>query len=294
MLERDLQDNTMPIDAGRKAAWVFSESDFDSIASLAKTYFGLNLSRTKLALIQSRLGQRMRQLGLDSFSQYMQRLEGPSAKDERTKLLSALTTNVTHFFREQHHFDALRATVLPPLLEKAAAGQRVRIWSAGCSKGPEPYSLAMTLLDMCPDVASMNVKILATDIDPDVIETAKTGQYPAAEFEGVPKDLRAKFVTGARRDDEAGTVTQNAQSLITFGVLNLIEPLPFGGPFDLIFCRNVTIYFDRDTQAKVWRTFSDVMTPQGHLFIGHSEHLTGEAKPDFNKIGFTMYQRAGM
>ncbi|MFT6025270.1 MAG: chemotaxis protein methyltransferase CheR [Ascidiaceihabitans sp.] len=272
--------------------WTFSQSDFDSIAQIAKTYFGLSLSRSKMALIQSRLGQRMKQLGLTHFAQYLERLQGPAAKDERTELLSVLTTNVTRFFREQHHFDVLRSTILPPLLKAAAAGQRVRFWSAGCSTGPEAFSLAMIIMDMCPTANSLNLKILATDIDPLVITTAKTGQFPDAELGGIPQELRAKFLKGTAQSG-VEEITGNVQSLITFGVLNLIDPLPFQGPFDVVLCRNVAIYFDRDTQSKVWRAFSDVMAPEAHLFIGHSEHLTGSAKADFTKAGFTMYQRLG-
>lgn len=272
--------------------WAFTESDFDSVAQIAKTYFGLALSRSKMALIQSRLGQRMKHLGLSSFSEYLTRLEGPTAKDERTELLSVLTTNVTHFFREKHHFDALRSKMLPPLLAAAKAGARVRIWSAGCSTGPEAFSIAMTILDMCPDAPKLNVKILATDIDPVVIETAKRAQFPEPDFVDIPQSLRAKYIQKTNQTG-LGELAEQVRSMITFGVLNLIEPLPFQGPFDLILCRNVAIYFDRDTQSNVWQTFSDVMAPGGHLFIGHSEHLTGPAKAHFSKVGFTMYQRIG-
>ncbi|WP_390915391.1 CheR family methyltransferase [Pseudosulfitobacter sp. SM2401] len=295
MLNRETQTQRGEVltEMSGRDAWTFSQADFESIAQIAKTYFGLNLSRSKMALIQSRLGQRMKQLGMSSFSDYLVRLQGPLAKDERTELLSVLTTNVTHFFREQHHFDALRNTILPPLLKAAAEGQRVRLWSAGCSTGPEAFSLAMTILDLCPAAKTWDLKILATDIDPIVIETAKVAQFPQAELDGIPRELQTKYVTETGPSG-VGEIKGNVRSMITFGVLNLIDPLPFHGPFDVVLCRNVAIYFDRDTQTKLWRTFSDVMAPGGHLFIGHSEHLTGAAKSEFSKTGFTMYQRKGV
>jgi chemotaxis protein methyltransferase CheR len=272
--------------------WVFSDADFDNIADIAKTYFGLSLSRSKMALIQSRLGQRMRHIGVQNFAAYMDRLQGSNAQDERTELLSVLTTNVTQFFREKHHYDTLRQTILPPLLSAAQAGARVRFWSAGCSTGPEAFSLAMIILEMCPQAGDLDLKILGTDIDPIVIEAARTAQFPQEELRYIPEELRAKYVDEAGKP-ERGVITENVQSMITFNVLNLIDPLPFKGPFDVILCRNVAIYFDRDTQAKLWWTFADVLAPGGHLFIGHSEHLKGSAKAEFSKTGFTMYRRLG-
>ena len=153
-----------------------SAEDFAKIASVAQEHFGLSLSQSKKSLIQSRLRKRMVKLDLANFSEYLQRLDGPEAESERTKLLSVLTTNITHFFRESEHFETLQNELLEPLVCAARRGQRIRLWSAGCSTGQEAYSIAMTVLNLCPEASQLDIKILGTDIDPVVVEKAKEGK----------------------------------------------------------------------------------------------------------------------
>lgn len=268
----------------------FSHADFVDISGFALKHFGLSLSESKIPLIASRLTKRLKALQLDDFAAYREVLHTETNGAERAELLSTLTTNVTHFFREMHHFDYLRDEVLPSALEAAKAGKRVRLWSAGCSTGQEPFSIALTLLEACPEAASYDIKILATDIDPVVVETAKVAVYTDEELGPVPDDLRRRFTTVV--SDERFKIADAARSLVTFGALNLIEPLPVSGPFDAIFCRNVAIYFDRPTQQAVWQKLTSVLSHNGTLFIGHSERMSGPAEAQLNNSGITTYRRS--
>jgi chemotaxis protein methyltransferase CheR len=265
----------------------FSDADFHTIADLAMRDFGLHLTLAKRDLVYSRLLKRLRGLGLDSFTDYCNLLTSPQGEAERTAMLSALTTNVTHFFREDHHFKLLREVALPPLIKLAREGGRVRIWSAGCSAGQEPYSLAFTVLGLCPEAAKLNLRILATDVDTEILAKAERGTYPEEERKAVPEALR-RFIEPAQGGFAIGPA---ARELITFGKLNLIENWPISGPFQVIFCRNVAIYFDKATQARLWARFGDLMSPEGHLCIGHSERVAGPAEQMFRTVGVTAYQR---
>ncbi|SPH27394.1 Chemotaxis protein methyltransferase [Ascidiaceihabitans donghaensis] len=271
--------------------WELSQSDFEYVSDLARAKFGLDLSDAKRSLIYSRLAKRMKALEYTEFSQYLTRLNGPDAKIEMGELLSVLTTNITHFFREEHHFHTLETKVLPQLIEAARAGGRVRLWSAGCSSGQEPFSMAMVVLNMFPDVAKYDFKILATDIDPVVVQSGMRATYSKSELDGLPKELRDKFMKQEPGLKKGLRVTQNVQDLVTFRILNLIEPLPMHGPFDAVFCRNVTIYFDKATQANVWDQICKVMRSGAYLFIGHSERISGPATRSMKKEGFTTLRK---
>ena len=266
----------------------FSDADFKVIADLAMRDFGLNLTSAKRDLVYSRLLKRLRVLGLEDFREYCALISGPQGGDERNAMLSALTTNVTHFFREEHHFKLLREQALPGLIKTAKEGGRVRIWSAGCSAGPEPYSMAFTVLSMFPEAARANFRILATDVDPEILKKAEAGIYPEEERKGIPEAFN-------RFTEPAGpgkfTIGRAARELITFGRLNLIEDWPISGPFQVIFCRNVAIYFDKPTQSRLWARFGDMLSPGGHLCIGHSERVLGPAEQMFKAVGITAYQR---
>jgi chemotaxis protein methyltransferase CheR len=274
-----------------EVSWTLEQNDFEEVAQIARQYFGLALNESKKSLIQARLTRRMEALGLSEFSQYLNRLNGSHGVAERQELLSVLTTNVTHFFREDHHFKTLREDILPGLMARARAGGRVRIWSAGCSTGQEPYSIAMTVLDMFPDAGSLDFKILATDIDPVVVEKAQSGSYTPAELEGLPAELSKAFVTTQAASSAQLLIKEDVKKMVTFKVLNLIEPLPVAGPFDAIFCRNVTIYFDRETQAHVWGELCAVLDDNAFLFIGHSERISGQLAGKMQKEGFTTYRK---
>lgn len=274
--------------AGRD--YPLTDADFAAIARIAHDAFGLALADGKRTLVYSRLARRLRAHGLPDFAAYVALLTGPGWEEERGPFLSALTTNTTHFFREAHHFELLRNRLLPPLIARARAGGRVRIWSAGCSSGQEPYSIAMTLRDLCPDIGRHDLRILATDIDPDIVARARAATYPADEVTPLPADLRDRHFRPAGKPGRMA-IHPDTAALVTFGVLNLIEPLPFRGPFDIIFCRNVVIYFDAGTRDKVWTSFDAVLAAEGALILGHSERLTGPVAGGFQSIGITAYAR---
>jgi len=265
----------------------FTDADFAVIAQLAGRDFGLHLTSAKRDLVYSRLLKRLRALGLDQFSAYCSLITGPQGAEERMAMLSALTTNVTHFFREEHHFRILRERALPPLIQAARDGARVRLWSAGCSAGQEPYSLAFTMLALCPDAVQLNLRILATDVDSQVLARAEQGCYPAEELDAIPGPMR-RFVD---RSGDSFAIGEQARKLVTFGPLNLIQPWPMAGPFDVIFCRNVAIYFDKPTQARLWARFAGIMAPGAVLCIGHSERIAGPSEAMFRSVGVTTYQR---
>ncbi len=272
-----------------------SEADFAALSRIVHQESGINLTASKKGLVVSRLGKRLRALGLSDFGAYCRYLRGDGGAEERGRMISALTTNVTRFFREDHHFTALRETVLPPLLEGAAHGRRVRLWSAGCSTGEEPYSLAITLLELMPEATRHDIRILATDIDPQVITTAKAGVYPPEATAALTNDQRRRHFCEGGADAPAGSlqVAAGPRSLVSFGIVNLVGPWPFRGPFDVILCRNVVIYFDSATQQQLWQRYAEVLTPGGHLFIGHSERLARSVGPLFVNEGITHYRKSG-
>ncbi len=270
------------------ASLSIADRDFSALAKLVHDECGIVLADAKKGLVVSRLTRRLRELNLSDFGQYCRLLQSVQGADERAKLISALTTNVTKFFREDHHFRSLEKQILPELVEKAKRRGRVRIWSAGCSTGEEPYSIAMELLDACSNALSLDIRILATDIDPQVIATANTGRYSEAAVSGVPVCRRSRYFTVC---DGSFEVTPPLRELVTFAQLNLVGQWPFHGPFDVIFCRNVVIYFDNATQETLWQRFAGLIPPSGHLLIGHSERLGRAAERYFTTNGITQYRR---
>ena len=266
-----------------------SQEDFNRIASRVQDDYGIQLPQAKKELVYSRLLRRVRSLGFSNFGAYCDHVESVAGLPERTEMLSALTTNVTHFFRERHHFDLLSSLVLPPLVEAARRGARVRLWSAGCSSGQEPYSLALTLLSICPDAARFDIRILATDIDPKMIALGQKACYPAAERAAIGEPLVSRF-TEADPLGEGFRISEAARALVTFAPLNLIGDWPLRGPFDAIFCRNVAIYFSASTQERLWQRFVAVTRPGAHLFIGHSERIIGPAEARLENVGITAYR----
>ncbi|RDC74532.1 chemotaxis protein [Rhodovulum sp. 12E13] len=267
---------------------------FDTIAARAHREAGLVLPRDKAPMVLARIGKRLRASGHATLAEYCAFLDSEAGVEERRELIYTLTTNVTSFFREQHHFDGLRERILPGLVERARAGGRVRLWSAGCSSGQEPYSLAMVVLDALPEAARCDLRILATDIDPYVLAEARKAVYPEAQVEPVPEAMRRRFLEPApgRDGTRAWRVAEPARSLVAFRELNLLKEWPMRGRFDAIFCRNVVIYFDRETQRCLWERFAAALAPGGHLFLGHSERIDTAATDAFRVVGTTMYQRA--
>lgn len=278
--------------AGREALvegeFVFTAEDFRHIAQTLHAHAGIALSEGKAALVYSRLAKRLRVLGLRSFRDYCALIDGVEGVDERQAMMAALTTNVTRFYREPHHFDHLRDRVMPELAAKARAGGRVRLWSAACSNGQEPYSMAMTVLDVLPEAAELDVRILATDIDPNMVAEGAAGVYSDDLLAPVPTASRKHFtpVAGAPGRFSADATLRR---LVAFKELNLIGDWPMRGRFDVIFCRNVVIYFDDATQERVWGRFTPILNPGGVLYIGHSERVTGPAAQQLQPAGLTTY-----
>lgn len=269
-----------------------SDAQFDFFRDLAKTHAGITLPDYKRNMVYRRVSKRLMKLGLRDFSIYCNVLSGPNAAAELVFFINALTTNKTEFFRENHHFEHLSSVTLPGLkkpLEKAGE-RRLRIWSAGCSSGQEPYSIAMTLSESFTDLARWDAKILATDIDTDMVELGRQGIYPGTEIRSIPPSLRQKYVEPLLGDDESGRMNQGQRSLITFNQLNLHGQWPLKGRFDVIFCRNVIIYFDKPDQVKLFDRYANLLRDDGYLYIGHSESLY-KVTERFRSIGQSIYQK---
>ncbi|MEO1043516.1 MAG: protein-glutamate O-methyltransferase CheR [Pseudomonadota bacterium] len=264
---------------------------FHSIAALVEREAGIQLQTSKILMVGSRISKRLKALSIDSFEDYLEFLNSSDSGIELKELINVLTTNVTAFFREQHHFDDFENAVLPSLIERARAGDRIRIWSAGCSIGAEPYSLALVINKHFQDASSHDFKILATDIDHDCLNKAIAGRYPREQIDSeIPPHFRAKF---RDVDDDSVEVCSTIKKLITVRKLNLIRPWPFKGRFATIFCRNVVIYFGADLTNQMWSQFTERLEPEGRLYIGHSERVKGSALDHLKPVGITTYQRNG-
>jgi len=262
----------------------FTKRNFDQIASFLRERTGIALNEAKAALVYSRLAKRLRLLGIPDFDTYCHFIETAPGAGEQHEMINALTTNVTRFFREPHHFDHLRKEVAPRLIAAAKAGKKVRLWSAACSSGEEPYSMALTLLDVFPDAGRHNVRILATDIDAKVVARARVGLYRDDAVTPIPASMRDRWMV---REQDGWRFGDAARALVTFNELNLIGDWPMKGRFDVIFCRNVVIYFEEDTQSVLWSRFKQVMAPDARLYIGHSERIE---TPGFESAGLTIYK----
>ncbi len=250
-----------------------SDAEFNQISSLVKSLAGINLHEGKKELVKARLSKRMRQLGLKSFQEYIDYVKKMS-EAEITTMLDILSTNLTYFFREPQHLEVLREQVIPEVTRTRK--RKIRIWSAGCSSGEEPYSIAMVLNEAIPDLGHWDAAILATDLSTRVLQTASTGVYRQERFRELPKHLISKYFTQIQaKPEKVYKAGDKLRKLIHFARLNLMEPWPMKGPFDVIFCRNVMIYFDKPTQGKLVNRYFDILKPGGMLFLGHSESLTG-------------------
>lgn len=266
-----------------------SDATFEAIARVAHEVAGLHLPPSKKALVASRISRRLARLALSNFEDYVDLIRAASAP-ERRRMVAALTTNVSTFFREAHHFGALRQVILPPLLARASAGARLRIWSAGCANGQEAYSIALTILDMLPEAPELDIRILGTDIDPLVVRTAQLGAYHISMMHNVDpglKDLHFVF------DPSASTfvASEALRELVLFRELNLHGAWPMPGRFDVIFCRNVVIYFDQAGRNALWARLQDKLADGGWLLVGHSERVPEEVAPCLKAQAHTIYRR---
>lgn len=273
--------------------FAFSDRDFKMIADQANIRYGLSLQPSKKALVYSRLAKRLRELQLKNFDEYCSLLQRAEGAAEQEHFLSALTTNVTHFFREMHHFEFLKNVLAPKLIAKCKAGQSVRIWSSACSSGQEAYSIAASLIAASPEVKSLDIKVLATDIDPKVVFTARQGSFPEDQLKAIPTQWRNTLLSKHTSSKGQFSISEDIRKIISFGELNLIDQWPMRRKFDVIFCRNAAIYFDKETQSRLWQRFADSIADGGHLMIGHSERLSGPANALFESVGITTYQRNG-
>lgn len=269
------------------------DQEFQRLSELIERETGIALSPTKKALLCSRLGKRLRHYGITSFSEYYQLVtERDAAGEELSRLVNCMTTNFTSFFREAHHFHFLREEILPRLRAQSLASRRLRIWSAGCSTGEEPYSIAMTLAESLGSLAGWDIKILATDLDSDVLERAEAGVFASDTLSGVSPELRPRYFQPLRDGSHRCRISPELSQLIRFRQLNLIDPSwPMRGRFDAIFCRNVAIYFARATQDQLFARLADRLAPGGYLFTGHSESLYG-LRQQLSVVGRTIYRRS--
>ncbi len=244
---------------------------FARISNVLHAHAGIRMREGKEGLVRARLAKRLRALNLPDFEAYLDFVEQEPSRREFAEMIDALTTNKTSFLREASHFDYLRDTVFPALTGP------VRIWSAGCSSGEEPYTLAMLAHETFRDIGSRDVRILATDLSHRVLATAKAALYPAESMADVPSTWMQKYWTRTR-DAQGREVCEAGKSLrrlVHFAKLNLMDRWPMQGPFDAILCRNVMIYFDKATQQQLVERYWALLRPGGHLFVGHSESLTG-------------------
>lgn len=263
------------------------DRDFQRIVALIGKHAGINLGEAKRNLVYGRLVRRLRSLNIASFEDYIEHIEEPESA-ELEHFINSLTTNLTSFYRERHHFDFLREHLLPEL-SRRKKGEPILAWSAGCSTGEEPYSIAMTMADHLPD--NQKFRILATDLDSSVVAHAAEGIYPEARIEGLDKkQLQRWFLRGTGSNSGMVRVRPELRDHIAFRQLNLMQPLPIKKKFDFIFCRNVIIYFNKETQRKLFDRLQSVIADRGHIFIGHSESLYNVTSA-FEPLGNTVYKR---
>lgn len=264
----------------------FSDADFRALAKIAYEHAEITLPEAKKNLVYGRLSRRLRTLGLSAFEDYHHYLV-EKGEQELELFINALSTNHTKFFREEHHFHHFLSEVVVPFAAAHPSGGRLRIWSAGCSTGEEPHTIALILHAELKNIASRDVRILATDIDTDVLRRAAQGVFSAEAAASVPPKYRGAL--SKSEDGESVTIDRGVCSLITFGRLNFMDDWPVRGPFDAIFCRNVMIYFDKATQLAILGKFAPLLRGNGLLFAGHSESFY-HAAAIFKLRGQTVYE----
>lgn len=270
-----------------------SDQEFKLFQKIIYRETGINMSDKKKRLVIARLSKRLRALKLDNFTQYHEYLnESPYAQNEIVNLINRVTTNKTDFFREKHHFDFLSNNIFPKIIieSKNTGIKRLRVWSAGCSTGEEPYSLAMTISESFKNERGWDIKILATDLDTEVLQKANQGIYPTQSISPITREYVSRYFN---RKADGYEISQQIKSMISFRKLNLMLPVfPMKKPFDVIFCRNVIIYFDHETKINLLKKFYAHLKNDGYMFIGHSESLRN-MKEHFKYIKNTIYQKVG-
>ena len=269
-----------------------SDAEFSRICELVREHTGIALSDAKRQMVYARLVRRLRALRLPNFGEYLLLLERGEPV-ELEEFTNAITTNLTSFFRESHHFEYLSDKLLPAIAPAARASSRLRIWSSACSTGEEPYSIAMVLREKQALLNGIDVKILATDLDSKVLAAAEAGIYPAERLQQMAASrVREFFRESAGSPQGSVKVSPALRQLITFKQLNLMHDWPMRGPFDVIFCRNVVIYFDVETKRTLFQRMAEMQPPGAILFLGHSENLY-RISDRYELIGRTIYRRTG-
>jgi chemotaxis protein methyltransferase CheR len=275
---------------------LYDEADFQRIAALVKAEAGIILSARKKMLAYSRIAPLVRRSGLQTFGQFLDTLD--SDREQRREVIASLTTNHTYFNREPHHFEHFAQSVRPDLVARAEVGEPIRLWSAGCSSGEEVYTLMMVLLGADQRegrrIANKPIVALASDLAQHAVAAATQATYPADALAKLPPQLRETWcepAAGARVPSLA--IREEVRAMIRFRRLNLLRPWPFRTTFDVIFCRNVMIYFDDPTKAELVLRFAQRLRPGGFLYIGHSERVAGEATRLLEPVGPTIYRRVG-
>ena len=277
-----------PVEGSRE--FHMSEDDYRFIASTIQQRVGIVLGESKRDMVYGRLARRLRSLGIATFEEYCTRLRGPDGETEIIEAVNSLTTNLTKFFRESHHFEDLARDVLAGAGNRSrAAGGRLRIWSAGCSSGQEPFSIAVTIAETMELKRVSDVRILATDIDMNMLERCRSGSYAEDQLTGLSPQQIKQFLARDPHRPGNWVFARELRSLIQFNRLNLLDQWPMKGPFDAIFCRNVVIYFDQDTQRSIFSRMAKLLAPEGRLFIGHAENLRS-APGLFEPCGRTVYR----
>lgn len=270
---------------------VYSPEDFATVQRMAHEIAGIVLVPAKAMLVYSRLAPLVRESRYSTFAEYLAHVG--EDEEELRRMIGALTTNHTYFFREDHHFRHLGEEVAPGLRTLASEGGSVRIWSAGCSSGEETWSIVTTLLGADSRTATMlantDLRVLATDLDDNVLVTASAAHYPVDAIKAMPPELRRAWV---KQDAGTATIVEQARQFVRFNRLNLLHRWPIQRKFDVIFCRNVMIYFDQPTKERLLARLADTLLPGGHLYIGHSERVTGPATEQLSQVGNTIYRRA--
>jgi chemotaxis protein methyltransferase CheR len=282
----------MPAASDRQREFTFTDADFYFLCGLVKKSCGITLAESKRELVYGRLSRRLRTLGLESFADYRALLSGKDGQAEMGEFTNAVTTNLTSFFRENHHFEYLRKQILLPRAADTATGRRMRVWCTASSTGEEPYSIAMTVIDSIPDWERWDIRILATDVDTKVLADCEAGVYGQERVQGLPRGYVDRYFDKMTNGKEpVFRIKPALKRLISFRQLNLMHDLPMKGPLDVIFCRNVIIYFDKDTQRELFRRMARLQRPGDVMFLGHSESLF-KVSDAWNLIGKTVYRKA--
>lgn len=271
----------------------FSNDDYSTLADLIQSRTGIVMKDHKKNMVYGRLVRRLRHLNIASFSDYLHYLAGSGGEVEISNLINAMTTNLTKFFREPHHFDHLAQCVLPDAIKAMEEGyqNRLRIWSAGCSSGEEAYSVAMVLDHALRQGGrrTFDAKVLATDLDSNMLARGRKGDYPVAVRAQIPRQYSSYLHPSLSKDDHYH-ISNDLRAYISFKYLNLISDWPLKGPIDVIFCRNVLIYFDQETKKRITDKFIKILKPGGWLYLGHSENFF-EEDGRLQHVGRTIYRR---